>query len=336
MPALMAVEFALRPRIKLREDLAPRRPARFRIPRWLAPAAGYWIAIAGLSAAFVRTHVTPSAAASDEIAAANLEPRMGADRAWWRLRPKSSAPVARAPEPAATSAVSTASTTLEPASANSDLEPAAVPAAEAAAALAAAATSSASVASNPLLAPRNEGEAEPVARLAANRAVPRPRSRDLPGDPARPERALSNPGPQPASDEPIATSLEPPRPAHPVEEAPVREPTAPSRATAGLPSCEAAIASASQDVDFSQGNRTADLPSEVIAAVLENGAWLSSCNVPEQTSIEVCVAIKAGRVVGASVTTRPADAALNHCVRGRAATLQFPFSPRLDVARTRF
>jgi hypothetical protein len=70
--------------------------------------------------------------------------------------------------------------------------------------------------------------------------------------------------------------------------------------------------------------------------VLENGAWLSSCNVPEHTALDVCVAIKGGRVVGASVTSRPADAALNGCVKRRASSLQFPYSPHLDIARTRF
>jgi len=70
--------------------------------------------------------------------------------------------------------------------------------------------------------------------------------------------------------------------------------------------------------------------------VLENGAWLNSCAVPEQTAIDVCVAIKGGRVVGASVTTRPPDATLANCVKRRAGSLQFPYSPRLDLARTRF
>jgi hypothetical protein len=78
------------------------------------------------------------------------------------------------------------------------------------------------------------------------------------------------------------------------------------------------------------------LPTQAIAAVLENGAWLSSCAVPEHTSLDVCVAIKGGRVVGASVTSRPANAALSACVKRRASSLQFPYSPHVDLARTRF
>jgi hypothetical protein len=137
----------------------------------------------------------------------------------------------------------------------------------------------------------------------------------------------------------VFAPLDEPVPAHAF--APAPSPTPPTETpraggTSGLPSCESAIASASQDVDFSGGNRAADLPTRAIAAVLENGAWLASCNVPDRTSIDVCVAIKGGRVIGASVSSRPADAALNNCVRRRASSLQFPFSPHLDVARTRF
>jgi hypothetical protein len=104
----------------------------------------------------------------------------------------------------------------------------------------------------------------------------------------------------------------------------------------GIPSCEAAIANASQDMDFGHVDRTADLPSSALAAVLENGVWFEGCNVPESTKLEVCVAIRAGRVIGASVATRPVNPALATCVRNRAAGLHFPFSSRLDVARTRF
>jgi hypothetical protein len=89
-------------------------------------------------------------------------------------------------------------------------------------------------------------------------------------------------------------------------------------------------------MDFAQGNGTADLPTTAIAAVLENGAWLSSCDVPASTSLDVCVAIRGGRVIGASVVSRPADARATACVRSRAAALQFPYSSHVDIARTRF
>ena len=128
--------------------------------------------------------------------------------------------------------------------------------------------------------------------------------------------------------------LEPPS-APPVAAPPSRERDT-ARSSGSLPSCEAAAAAAVQDLDFASSDRTADLPSSAIAGVLENGAWLSSCEVPASTSLDVCVAIKGGRVTAATVISRPADARLNACVRQRAAALQFPYSPRVDIARTRF
>jgi len=191
----------------------------------------------------------------------------------------------------------------------------------------------------PLPEPEPEPEppaAEPPFRSRAHtleptRARTRPRSRLAESEPMNwPVPSLSLPSsPTPASAP--AAALVPAAPALAPAPAAALAPVA-----SGLPSCEAALASASQDVDFTGGNRSADLPTQAIAAVLENGAWLSSCAVPEHTALEVCVAIKGGRVVGASVASQPADSALNQCVKRRASSLQFPYSPHLDLARTRF
>jgi hypothetical protein len=117
---------------------------------------------------------------------------------------------------------------------------------------------------------------------------------------------------------------------------PPRLASPPARGGSALPSCEAAAAAAVQDLDFASSDRTADLPSEAISGVLENGAWLGSCALPSSTHLDVCVAIKGGRVTAVTVSSRPADPALNACVKQRAAALQFPYSTRVDVARTRF
>src|SRR6478609_8991758 len=58
--ALMPVEFALRPRIRLREAPAPARRVRARLPKFALPAIAYWLAIGGLVYGFVRHH-EPSA-----------------------------------------------------------------------------------------------------------------------------------------------------------------------------------------------------------------------------------------------------------------------------------
>jgi hypothetical protein len=54
------------------------------------------------------------------------------------------------------------------------------------------------------------------------------------------------------------------------------------------------------------------------------------------TTVDLCVAIQAGKVIGASVVSRPASAAINACVKRRAAGLSFPYSARVDLAKTHF
>ncbi|HYQ04364.1 MAG TPA: hypothetical protein VER96_37080 [Polyangiaceae bacterium] len=330
----MPVEFALRPRIRLREAPAPARRARARLPKFALPAIGYWLAIGGLVYEFVRHHQPSAPPQQSEAALALPTPPPPVVREWWRPLP--ARPV-REEQPTAPPAVT------EPAVAEPESSPASneLPLAE----LTAPETAAAEL-PNAEQALAHDTALAPEAPLATTpRASRRTRAREsalsLPEparapEPAR-ELATNNVGvPAP----PLSFApLEEPVPAHAFTPSP--SPTAPpetgrATATSGLPSCESAIAAASQDVDFSGNNRAADLPTQAIAAVLENGAWLSSCNVPEHTTLDVCVAIKGGHVVGASVTSRPADSALNSCVRRRASSLQFPYSPHLDVARTRF
>jgi len=75
---------------------------------------------------------------------------------------------------------------------------------------------------------------------------------------------------------------------------------------------------------------------EAIAHVLDNGVWIARCDIPMTTSVDLCVAIQGGKVIGASVNSRPPSAAINACVKRRAASLSFPYSARVDVARTHF
>jgi hypothetical protein len=70
--------------------------------------------------------------------------------------------------------------------------------------------------------------------------------------------------------------------------------------------------------------------------VLDNGVWIARCDIPMSTSIELCVAIQAGKVIGVSVSSHPASAAIDACVKRRAAGLRFPFSSRVDIAKTHF
>jgi hypothetical protein len=269
----MPVEFALRPRIRLREGVAPRkRRWRLRVPRFLPHVLGYWALIGGICYAVVRSH-------------GSAEPERSLEQ-----------PSAEEP---------TVTTLSAPPSAPSDPQ---LVAAEA-----------------PALAPT--GAATP-ALAGPSLAEPSLAEPSL-AEPALAEPALA----EPALAEP---ALAEPALAEPALAEPAHTPHAGTQTGAALPSCESAAASAVQSLDFSSSDRTADLPSSVIAGVLENGAWLSTCNVPASTHLGVCVAIKHGQVTAATVISRPADAALEACVKARAAALQFPYSNRQDIARTQF
>jgi len=327
----MPVEFALRPRIRLREAPAPPRRARARLPKFALPALTYWLAIGGLVYAFVQHHEPSPLPAETEAALAPLPaPEPPAVRPWWRplpARPAPDVPVAPLVQPTAQQPERETPSSEIPLAEQHATPPSEQP--------------ELSLDSEPRLdaeppvsreLPFDSDAALGVARRATKR-IERRSAAIAPSEQARtpdPSAALS----LPPLDEPAPAALPIPNPAPTHASAPPGN--ARPAVTGGLPSCESAIASASQEVDFSGGNRAADLPSQAIAAVLENGVWLSSCNVPERTSLEICVAIKGGRVVGASVGSRPADASVNACVRRRASSLQFPYSPHLDVARTRF
>ena len=311
----MPVEFALRPRIQLREAAPKPRRGRARLPRFALPAAAYWLAMAGLTYAYVHYHQPPEAPAAGETAQL-AEPEREAPRAWWRRMPASQAAEKSSPtaEPAAVPAV-----VVPPVlpAAEPEPEPAALP----------------HLASEPEPEPERSGASLPAhSRAAAALDLPPERGSSAAEAPPRPEHAAL---PQLALRSPLDV-LDEPRPAAPEPTPPAALPPSNTRANGSLPSCEQAIASAHQDIDFSAGNGTADLPTNVIAAVLENGAWLSTCNVPASTTLDVCVAIRGGNVIGASVTARPQNPELAGCVRRRASGLQFPYSSHVDIARTRF
>jgi len=316
----MPVEFALRPRIRLREAPAPAARARARLPKFALPALAYWLVIGGLVYEFVQHHDGSAPPAETDAALAAMPPSPApAVRQWWR-------PLPARPTPEAPSALGApeATAALEPATPL--ISEARVPEPE-----------TEGLSPEPALSEPPPREPAPIAEppIASDAAPGRTRQR------SRARSPLSQPFATPAPT-PTFAPTRVPEPAPTVAVSPPLVPPSPAPDTShpsyagGLPSCESAIESASQDIDFSGGNRAADLPTQAIAAVLENGAWLASCGLPEHTAVDVCVAIKGGRVVGASVTTRPADTSLNACVRRRASSLQFPYSPHLDVARTRF
>src|SRR5687767_1665610 len=86
--SFMPVEFALRPRIRLREDPTPTRRARPRLPRFALPALAYWLVIGGLVFEFVRRHDQSAPLPEAQAALAPLTPASPPEiRQWWRPLP---------------------------------------------------------------------------------------------------------------------------------------------------------------------------------------------------------------------------------------------------------
>lgn len=69
---------------------------------------------------------------------------------------------------------------------------------------------------------------------------------------------------------------------------------------------------------------------------LARGTYLSDCEVPEKTRVDVCAAITGGKAVGVTVATSPGDPGKEKCVAGKVREIPFPSHPRLRVVRTSF
>lgn len=107
-----------------------------------------------------------------------------------------------------------------------------------------------------------------------------------------------------------------------------------AHAESPLPSCEE-VASGYVD-DLSKRGASRDLTSSDYGQILNDGGYLSACNVPSEMTLKICAAVQNGKAAGVTVTTDPVDGDVADCVRAQVAALAFPSSAKLDVARTTF
>lgn len=169
-------------------------------------------------------------------------------------------------------------------------------------------------------------EREPLRQAPSHTTSPDVPARPLPAQPT-PRRELTS-----LESLPRESKQEPP------ERSVLRrpEPSEEALPKTALPSCEAAAESAQETIDLRGSRGAPDLTRGAFAAVLENGAYLARCSIPERTALDICAAVQDGKVVGVSVRAEPANAAISSCVRRAVAALRFPQSARLDITRTRF
>jgi hypothetical protein len=309
----MAVHFALRPRFRLDEEVVPSGRPRFEIPAVVGPVAAYWAGLAVFTCALL--HVIHSQKAPEQEVFSS-EPALAP-----MTEPALEEIAATDPEPS-TSVVTPPSTDAVPEPlANADTEfdapPTKQPEPEPAPAPAAIAMAP------PVAAPQSTAGMRPARSVSAAAVTSNDELADERLEPwSVPHRPTfeRQSKPERSSEPPIAVAIAP----------------SPSRAGPALPSCEAAIASANQELSFGGRRVAPDLSREAFAGVLENGAYLSACRVPDQTALEICVAVQGGRAKGVTVVARPQNASLSQCVRRAVGALGFPYSSKLDVTRTRF
>jgi hypothetical protein len=302
----MPLEFALRPRFRLTDDVVPVRRSRLRMPRWLLPIAGYWLGIAAL------THVVIITGRSEAAESPEAE--------FYEREPATFAPAPHEPPPIAFSPTPPASEPLAFAEPAAGFVPPYDPLAD-------------DIGSEP-------GRVAPPPERYSLPAAPReptllPRVPQPPVPPLPTLAALPIPLPDverraPRAFPPVERRREP---------APIvvpDQPGQPAPPASSLPSCEAVLEGSSQDIDFGAARGGPDLPRESFSGVLDNGSYLGGCGVPGRTSLDICVAVQGGKVRGVSVVARPANPRVSACVSNAVARLRFPVSSRLDVARTHF
>jgi hypothetical protein len=279
----MALEFALRPRINLERPTPSRR--RTRSPRFVLLVITYWLAVAGGTTALLRVLKSPPGEAVAEAAEANLAVAAPEEPA---SEEPASEQSALAPELAASSA-----------SAASESSPAVAAQGAASPDDAVASNLGAGTPAEPAPAP------EPRAAAFAPAAAPRDSDADVRERPRAEARAPKRAEPRESkrAEPPPPKRAEPP-PLEAFELAPSAAPTRalrddtprPDVGPTSLPSCETAAASASETLDLGGAARAPDLPREAFAAVLDNGAYLARCALPARTTVEVCAAVRDGKV----------------------------------------
>ena len=80
----------------------------------------------------------------------------------------------------------------------------------------------------------------------------------------------------------------------------------------------------------------ADLTAGDLGAVLNEGSYLTPCEVPAASHLDLCVAVQNGAAVGVTVTAEPAAPDLELCVARQVRGLVFPTHPKMDIAKVHF
>jgi hypothetical protein len=100
-------------------------------------------------------------------------------------------------------------------------------------------------------------------------------------------------------------------------------------------SCERAIDENPQEIRMGAG-QTKDLTTEQLGEPMKSSAFMSSCDLPDSATAEICAAVKNGKPLGVSVNTSPKNNKVAACIDRAVRKLSFPKSEKLDVVKTTF
>ncbi len=109
-------------------------------------------------------------------------------------------------------------------------------------------------------------------------------------------------------------------------------PTGPARMT-----CEGAIRAYRDAVLSGDAGPPRPVGRDGHAAILENGIYLRECDVGDDLAVDVCAAIREGRVVGVTIQTAPHRPAVARCLARAVLAIELEDAePTLDVTQVRF
>jgi hypothetical protein len=102
-------------------------------------------------------------------------------------------------------------------------------------------------------------------------------------------------------------------------------------------SCEKAEDENMQTINMGKGGASKpDLTNDQLGAPMRTSSWFAGCGLPDSANADICVAVKKGHVVGASVTVTPTNNKVAACIDQRARGIHFPVSDQLDVVHQKF
>ncbi len=99
--------------------------------------------------------------------------------------------------------------------------------------------------------------------------------------------------------------------------------------------CEQAREQYVEEVDL-QGGGAADLRADDFGRVLNHGAYLEPCDVPQSSHLRICAAVREGAAVGVTVALEPPAPETEVCVAKQVRGLTFPSHPKMDFVTVRF